>query len=595
MIKYILTLLLLCTLIGSQAQDIKPSALVNRINSPSFYYYPADSSVWMYKSSAYQWTKLAQKKEIDSLGRVIGGTWGGKEPAIASGSAGQWWRYDKTWHSLSSADVGLSNVTNNAQWYSSNHPTTLSGYGITDTPWTSMGYLVSGGVLGTPSAGTLTNCTFPILNQNTTGSAATLTTARTIAGTSFNGSANITLANKFIVQGTTDAGLSGPQYLGALSSGILKNTTSTGVLSIATAGTDYLTPTGSAATLTGFPILNQNTTGTAANITGSTNSTLTSITALTSVGTLTGLSVTGTTDYPVKIKGSSGGGLLIGDISSSPASGGLWPALTYLGTALTPTASNYALMVQALGEVQLNATAYGIDLAQNGVAQFGLTNLGGIYLGSSYSNLLNNNSLPAGTMVISNKIGIGLGLVGGTNSAPVVPTASLHIAGSAGGTSGTAPLKINSGTLLTTPEPGVIENDGTALYYTDNTSARQPLSPPNNHHHLYTAYCAGSVYLADMTGLSVSHTPKGSSVFIMFTNQTINTGSAVNIHYYINVGTNTPGSATLYLASANPPQQAVCQAWYPVTAGIPITIKMTWNSSATVTANSNYLTIIDLP
>lgn len=70
---------------------------------------------------------------------------------------------------------------------------------------------------------------------NTTGSAATLTTPRTIAGTSFNGSANITLANKFIVQGTTDAGLSGPQFLGALGTGLVKNTTTTGVLSIAAA------------------------------------------------------------------------------------------------------------------------------------------------------------------------------------------------------------------------------------------------------------------------------------------------------------------------------------------------------------------------
>jgi len=48
--------------------------------------------------------------------------------------------------------------------------------------------------IGTPSAGTLTNCTFPTLNQNTTGSAATLTTPRTIGGTSFDGSANIAVA-----------------------------------------------------------------------------------------------------------------------------------------------------------------------------------------------------------------------------------------------------------------------------------------------------------------------------------------------------------------------------------------------------------------
>jgi hypothetical protein len=47
--------------------------------------------------------------------------------------------------------------------------------------------------LGTPSSGNLTNCTFPTFNQNTTGSAATLTTSRNINGVSFNGSADITV------------------------------------------------------------------------------------------------------------------------------------------------------------------------------------------------------------------------------------------------------------------------------------------------------------------------------------------------------------------------------------------------------------------
>ena len=51
-----------------------------------------------------------------------------------------------------------------------------------------------GGALGTPTSGNLANCTFPTLNQNTTGSAATLTNARTINGVSFNGSANITIS-----------------------------------------------------------------------------------------------------------------------------------------------------------------------------------------------------------------------------------------------------------------------------------------------------------------------------------------------------------------------------------------------------------------
>lgn len=63
-------------------------------------------------------------------------------------------------------------------------------------------FVVYGGALGTPTSGTLTNCTFPTLNQNTTGSAATWTTGRTLSITgdlsytspSFNGSANVTAA-----------------------------------------------------------------------------------------------------------------------------------------------------------------------------------------------------------------------------------------------------------------------------------------------------------------------------------------------------------------------------------------------------------------
>lgn len=89
---------------------------------------------------------------------------------------------------------------------------------------------------------------FPILNQSTTGSAAKLTTARTIAGNSFDGSANITFANKFIMQGTSDAGLTGAQFMGSLGTGLVKNTVTTGVQTIAVAGTDFAAPTNGAST-----------------------------------------------------------------------------------------------------------------------------------------------------------------------------------------------------------------------------------------------------------------------------------------------------------------------------------------------------------
>lgn len=85
---------------------------------------------------------------------------------------------------------------------------------------------------------------FEITGGSYTGNAATATkwtTARNLAGNSTDGSANVPFVNKFIVQGTTDAGLTGAQFLGALGTGIIKNTTTTGVLSIAI-GSDL--PTG---------------------------------------------------------------------------------------------------------------------------------------------------------------------------------------------------------------------------------------------------------------------------------------------------------------------------------------------------------------
>jgi hypothetical protein len=91
----------------------------------------------------------------------------------------------------------------------------------------------------------------PTLNQNTTGSAAKWTTARILAGNSVDGSADVAFSNKFIAQGTTDTGLSGAQFLGSLATGIVKNTTTTGVLSIATAGTDYAPATSGTSILKG--------------------------------------------------------------------------------------------------------------------------------------------------------------------------------------------------------------------------------------------------------------------------------------------------------------------------------------------------------
>jgi hypothetical protein len=142
----------------------------------------------------------------------------------------------------------------------------------------------------TGSAALLTN--FPILNQSTTGNAATATkllSTKNINGIAFDGSADITVSAASntltgttlapnivnsslasvgtITSGTWNGGTIGSNVGGAGNvNGILKANGS-GIVNSAVSGTDYLSPTGSAALLTNFPILNQSTTGNAATAT----------------------------------------------------------------------------------------------------------------------------------------------------------------------------------------------------------------------------------------------------------------------------------------------------------------------------------------
>ena len=126
------------------------------------------------------------------------------------------------------------------------------------------------------SSGTVAAARVATLNQNTTGSAATLTTARTIGGTSFNGSANIAVAlaataTKLAATKT----IAGVAFDGSANISLNNNaitngagyTTNTGDITGVTAGTG-LTGGGTSGTVTlNVGTLNQNTTGSAATLT----------------------------------------------------------------------------------------------------------------------------------------------------------------------------------------------------------------------------------------------------------------------------------------------------------------------------------------
>ena len=104
--------------------------------------------------------------------------------------------------------------------------------------------------------------------------------------------------------------------------GIVKSNGTT--ISAATAGTDYLTPTGSAELLTDFPILNQNTTGNAATVT--TNADLTGDVTSTGNATIIANKQTMTATSPVSITGTptviAPGAVVISIAEATPGTAG---------------------------------------------------------------------------------------------------------------------------------------------------------------------------------------------------------------------------------------------------------------------------------
>lgn len=153
--------------------------------------------------------------------------------------------------------------------------------------------------LGTPASGVLTNCTFPTLNQNTSGSAASLSISGQTGLLTFVGLTSTNRAKT--VRDAADTILElGGSY------------TPTGTWTSLTMVTPVLgTPTSGTLTNCTFPTLNQNTTGSAGSVTGSTATVTSSYggAASTAVFSTTGTIFTGgtgTTNFPQIMQQPSG-------------------------------------------------------------------------------------------------------------------------------------------------------------------------------------------------------------------------------------------------------------------------------------------------
>jgi hypothetical protein len=162
----------------------------------------------------------------------------------------------------------------------------------------------------------------------------------------------------------TVVGINGTSLAG-LATGILKNTNSTGIPSIATAGVDYLTPTGSAALLTNFPVLNQNTTGNAetvttnANLTGDVTSTGNATTIASYAVTTTKIANSAVTASKLTAGNGSPGRVAVTDALGSVSYGNI-PAASVSGnnlisTDLTVTGGTGATLTPVTLDIAINA------------------------------------------------------------------------------------------------------------------------------------------------------------------------------------------------------------------------------------------------
>ena len=317
-------------------------------------------------------------------------------------------------------------------------------------------------ILGTPTSGTLTNCTgytyanlsgtVPTWNQNTTGTSANVTGVVVVAN---GGTGATTLTGVLKGNGASafTAATSGTDFsagTSALTTGILKSTTTTGALTIAVAAD--------------FPTLNQNTTGTAAG--------LSSILTIASGGTNSSATPT-----------AGGAGYGTGTAHAYTAAGTVGQVLTSQG-ASAPTWTTVASSggtVTSVSVTSANGFAGTVATATTTPAITLTTSITGMLKGSASALVAatSGTDYSAGTSALTTGILKSTTTTGALTIAVAAdfPTLNQNTSGTAAGLSAT--LAIASGGTNSTATPtagGAGYGTGTAHAYTAAGTAGQVLT-----------------------------------------------------------------------------------------------------------------------
>jgi collagen type VII alpha len=410
--------------------------------------------------------------------------------------------FNTQWETIDKTFIGLENVPNLSFSGSNTGDNAVNSTYAND-------YRAANFVAGTnylaPTGSAASLTSFPTLNQNTTGTAAGLSTilVSTSGGSGVNnagtltwgaggtlGTAAYTASSAYLPSGGTAVAVTGATFTKNLTvnggnTTITGNADNTSVLTVGSgavsvsgsntgdnaanstyandyraanfvAGTNYLAPTGSAASLTSFPTFNQNTTGSAA--------------TLTTPRTINGVSFNGSANItvPSDIAAGTTGNLMI-------SNGTIWTSATVPTwnqsttgsaanlTGLTATVTNLNTVTSGLGTAAFTAsTAYATSaqgtLATNALPTASFTDA------AVTGKLLTGYVSGAGTISAADSILTAINKLNGNISANgngTVTSASVVTANGFAGTVATATT--TPAITLTTSISGLLEGNGTAI------------------------------------------------------------------------------------------------------------------------------------